>query len=164
MKRDAFTLVEVLMYVAISSVLLTFTMVFAVQIWAGTRTVDFESKQQMELTIALTQAVRELQQATAIDKVASQFGINPSKIVFENPTTGLNDTLETILVTGVLQIRRANGSVEPLTTGDTPITEFYAEIKNATKRPGTLYLRFQSRGITIPFETAIELRNTTISL
>lgn len=149
-----FTLIEIILYIALTSILLTFTTGFVVQIWDGTNNIDQNSKQQAEYIIALERMDRELQRASAIVSAQSIFENDSSKIVFTNKDTNGKDALE-LSTTGVLQITRADGSTDILTTTEVPLEVFWVEIKSLPKRPPVFFIRMIPRNYSIPFESVI---------
>lgn len=153
-----FTLIEIILYVAITSILLTFTTIFVIQIWSGTNNVNDESKQHAEFTIVLERMNRELEGASSIISAQSVFENASSKIVFVNGQTGGTDTME-LAGSGIIQIRRSNGTTDSLTTTESPLDEFWIEIKNLPKRPPAFYIRLTPKGGNVSFESLIALHS-----
>lgn len=154
--KQAFTLIEIILYIGLTSVVLTFVAGFAVQIWSDTNTVDKAAKSHAELTIAIERMSRGFQEAEAIVSAQSVFKNISSKIVFKNRATGANDTLELSPAgSGILQFTRSTGIVDPLLTSEVSVEEFWAELKSLPKRPTVLYIRILPKGSTFPFETIL---------
>lgn len=156
-RRPGFTLVELLLYTVLVSVILTFTALFVAQMSKGIMDTEFEEKEHLQMMFAMERVRREIIHSNGVNISQSQLGVNPSKLAFFN-SAGSTDYIEFDGSQKTLRIKRSTGAYEPLTTDDIAISEFKVSNLSESKRPSVLHFRIVSSFLNQPFETAVALK------
>lgn len=156
-KKAGFTLVELIIYTALVSIILTFTTLFVVQISTGIVTTQFQESDQAQMVFVMNRLTQEIQNAAGVDVAQSTFGSSASSLALRNATGGI-DIIQIIQPQGLLRILRSDGTSEALTTGDTPISSFIIDNESQARRPGVLHIRITPSHTNVPFEMAISFR------
>lgn len=154
--KFSFTLVELILYIAIVSTVLTFTGFFIFNLQRNITNVQSSEEAEAELLFVTERLAREIQNSQGIDSVNSVLGINPSRLALIN-SDGNADIIE-LSVEGAVRKMLGAGGEEILTSPAVPITSLIFTSESREKRPGIIHIHIASENPDAVFETAVSFR------
>lgn len=157
MNSRAFTILEILIYIALTAIVLTFLSMFAFTISSEFATIQDREEAHTELVYVTERIRREIERARGVNIAGSVFNANPGRLALRTSAGG-TDVIELILPGGYIHIRRASGTTELLTTPDAPIASFIISNYSQPKRPGILRFEIISAVEEERFSTAVSFR------
>lgn len=155
--KFSFTLVELILYVAIVSVVLTFLGLFVFNLQRNIADVQNTEEAQIELLFVTERLAREIQNSQGIDSVNSELGVDPSRLALINENGG-TDIIELSPEGAIRKVPAIGGDAEVLTSPETPITSLVFTSESREKRPGIIHIRLASGNLDAAFETAVSFR------
>lgn len=153
--RKAFTLVELMIYIAMTAAIITFVASFAFNLSNGISTVHNRGDEQKEILFVIERITREIENSQGVNISASVFGVNPSRLALIQDG-GIN-TIE-LAPDSAIQMRYSNGNKYVLSTPSIKITSLIFTNESKPKRPGIIHLKITSSAFDEPFETAVSYR------
>jgi Tfp pilus assembly protein PilW len=138
-KRNGFTMVELLLYVGIASVMLVVISVFLTMLVSSrikNQTIAEVEQQGLQAMQIITQSLRN---ADDINEPA--FGNDAASLSFKTVTTENDPTIFT-LVDGAIQIKEGAGAEVPLTNSRVIVSDLSFSNLSRADTPGTVRIRF----------------------
>jgi len=146
-KNKGFTLVELLVYISISSVIILAVFTFVISLMQTQSKITLERETWENAQRSMDRIVRELQKATSIDESSSIFGTNPGDLHFDTYSYESDDIIPT-------RVYLSNNKIFLQTSaGDELMTSSEVEATNLT------FNLFTSASGTISIQTIITVED-----
>lgn len=121
--QKGFTLVELVIYIAIVSGFLATTIFFAMRIVEGGQRGRADIEVQQNVRLAMERITREIRSADNLNVEASTFETHPGVLSLASNTPSLDPVLF-FVENGILKIQKGTGSAYALTSNDVEVTNF----------------------------------------
>lgn len=152
--RDGFSLLEMVIYIAILVFMLAIVIQVVFSITRSSRAVQSARNIETSATSALERMGRELRQAEAIDIAASTFNIHPGVLSLDGEdNVGVAYSREFYLLGGRLRLRENGVEVGSLTHASTTVTNLVFTRFYATSTEGVRIEMTLASGTTTAYRT-----------
>lgn len=116
-QQKGFTLMELLVYIAIASIVVVSFITFGIDITTSTQKARIQTHVQQTARFTMDRILQEIRSADGLNVGSSNFGSHPGVLSLSKPQAGEDPTIIDVNG-GVLEIQRGAGSPEPLTPDD----------------------------------------------
>ncbi len=124
--QSGFSLIELIIYVALVSIIVTGFVSFAIDLAASSQKAKVQLQVQQNARFAMETILREIRQAQGLDELNSTFGAHPGAITLEQADP-LNDPTVIDVENGILRIMRGAQGTEEITDESLEITDLVFE-------------------------------------
>lgn len=133
MKRAGFSLIEMVIYIAIAAGILTASVNSASSLMKSFNSARITSKINNSAEAAMERMTREIRTAYGINS-SSVFGSSPGRLKLDTyNTSGATTTMDFYLNGGILTVAEGGGAGNPLTLGGVSVSNLvFYQITNAT--------------------------------
>lgn len=130
--KQGFTLVELMLYIAIIAGFLATTIFFAMRVVEGGQRGSAHMEIQQNVRVAMERMTREIRSAQDLNTISSTFDAHPGVLSLEGPVG--EDPIVFDVQNGVLRLTKGVNGPYNLTSDDVEITNFVVENLSVSNR------------------------------